>query len=139
MTSDRSIITVLVVEDEALTRLDLVETLRSAGYEVLEASNAGEAFGYLQNERRVDAVITDIQLGGGPTGWDVAERFRAARSDIPIVYTSGNAVDQARKVSGSVFFGKPCRTLDILRVCRTFGRPLGAPRHRETSALEPIR
>jgi hypothetical protein len=72
----------------------------------------------------------------------VAEKFRAARSDIPIVYTSGNAVDQARKVSGSVFFGKPCRTLDILRVCRTFGGPSALntePRARETSVLEPIR
>ena len=133
MTSDRSIITVLVVEDEALTRLDLVETLRGGGYEVLEASDAREAFGYQQSGQRVDVVITDIQLGGGPTGWDVAERFRAARSDIPIVYTSGNAVDEARKVSGSVFFGKPCRTLDILRICRTFGRPLGT----ECSAPAP--
>ena len=83
MISDRSIITVLVVEDEALTRLDLVETLRGGGYEVLEASDAREAFGYQQSGQRVDVVITDIQLGGGPTGWDVAERFRAARSDIP--------------------------------------------------------
>jgi CheY-like chemotaxis protein len=122
VTSDHSIVTVLVVEDEALTRLDLVETLRTVGYEVLEAINASEAFGYLQSGKRVDVVITDINLGGDLTGWDVAERFRAARSDIPIVYTSGNAVGHARKVSGSVFFGKPCRTIDILKVCRAFGR-----------------
>ena len=128
MTSDHSIISVLVVEDEALTRLDLVETLRTAGYDVLEANNASEAFGFLQSGKRIDVVITDIQLGGDLTGWDVAERFRAARSDIPIVYTSGNAVDHARKVSGSVFFGKPCRTIDILRVCRTFGRTASTER-----------
>jgi CheY-like chemotaxis protein len=128
MTSDRSIITVLVVEDEALTRLDLAETLRSADYEVLEASNASEAFGYLHSGKRVDVVITDINLGGDLTGWDVAETFRAARSNIPIVYTSGNAVDHARKVSGSVFFGKPCGTIDILNVCRAFGRSASTER-----------
>jgi len=128
VTSDHSIISVLVVEDEALTRLDLVETLRTAGDDVLEANNASEAFGFLQSGKRIDVVITDIQLGGDLTGWDVAERFRAARSDIPIVYTSGNAVDHARKVSGSVFFGKPCRTIDILRVCRTFGRTASTER-----------
>ena len=133
MTPEHSTSTILVVEDEALPRLELIDALSCAGYEVLEASDAREAFGYQQSGQRVDVVITDIQLGGGPTGWDVAERFRAARSDIPIVYTSGNAVDEARKVSGSVFFGKPCRTLDILRVCRTFGRPLGT----ECSAPAP--
>ncbi len=133
MTLDRSTITILVVEDEVLSRLDLVETLRSASYEVLEASNAHEALGYLR--QRVDVVITDIHLGGGLTGWDVAEEFRAARSGIPIIYTSGNAVDGARKVSGSVFFGKPFRTADILRVCRELGYAAGSePRRAATGS-----
>ncbi len=133
MTLDRSTITILVVEDEVLSRLDLVETLRSASYEVLEASNAHEALGYLR--QRVDVVITDIQLGGGLTGWDVAEEFRAARSGIPIIYTSGNAVDGARKVSGSVFFGKPFRTADILKVCRGLSHaPRSEPRRAATGS-----
>ncbi len=133
MTLDRSTITILVVEDEVLSRLDLVETLRSASYEVLEASNAHEALGYLR--QRVDVVITDIHLGGGLTGWDVAEEFRAARSGIPIIYTSGNAVDGARKVSGSVFFGKPFRTADILKVCRGLGYAAGSePRRAATGS-----
>ena len=135
MTLDRSTITILVVEDEVLSRLDLVETLRSASYEVLEASNAHEALGYLQNGQRVDVVITDIHLGGGLTGWDVAEEFRAARSGIPIIYTSGNAVDGARKVSGSVFFGKPFRTADILKVCCGLGHaPRNEPRRAATGS-----
>ena len=121
MTSDRSTIIVLVVEDEVLPRLDLVDALRSASNEVLEASDADEALGHLQNGQRIDVVITDIQLGGDLTGWDVAEKFRATRPDISIIYTSGNAVDHARKVSGGVFFGKPFRTADILKVCRAFG------------------
>jgi CheY-like chemotaxis protein len=130
MTLDRSTITVLVVEDEVLPRLDLVETLRSASYEVLVASNAYEALGYLRKGQRIDVVITDIQLGDDLSGWDVAEKFRAARSDIPIVYTSGNAVDHARKVSGSVFLGKPLRTADILEVCRGLGHAVASDRRR---------
>ena len=112
---------ILVVEDEPLPRLDLVDTLSNAGYEVLEASNAHEALGYLQNGHRIDVVITDIHLGDDLTGWDVAEKFRAAREDIPIIYTSGTAGDRRRRVSGSVFFRKPLRTWDILKVCRGFG------------------
>jgi CheY-like chemotaxis protein len=118
MAFDGSTIRILVVEDEALPRLDLVETLRGAGYEVLEASDAGQALGYLRSRRPIDVVITDIDLGAGPTGWDVAETFRAARSNIPIIYISGVAGDRRRRVPGSVFFAKPCRALDILKVCR---------------------
>ena len=112
---------ILVVEDEPLPRMDLVDTLSNAGYEVLEATNAHEALGYLQNGQRVDVIITDIQLGDDLTGWDVAEKFRAARQDIPIIYTSGTAGDRRRSVPGSVFFRKPFRLWDILKVCRGFG------------------
>jgi hypothetical protein len=98
----------------------------------IPASNVHEALGYLR--QRVDVVITDIHLGGGLTGWDVAEEFRAARSGIPIIYTSGNAVDGARKVSGSVFFGKPFRTADILKVCRGLGYAAGS----EPRSASPI-
>jgi len=71
MTPEHSTSTILVVEDEALPRLELIDTLSCAGYEVLEASNAHEALGYLQHQRQIDVVITDIQLGDDLTGWDV--------------------------------------------------------------------
>ena len=132
MTLDRSTISILVVEDEALPRLDLVETLSEAGYEVFEASDADQALRYLRNGHAIDVLITDVDLGAGLTGWDVAEAFRAARSDILIIYVSGFARDWRRTVPGSVFFAKPCRTLDILRVCRCLS---GAEPHRRTSGL----
>jgi CheY-like chemotaxis protein len=118
MVLDHSTISILVVEDEPLPRLDLVDALSDAGYAVLEASDAHQALGYLRNRHPIDVVITDIDLGAGPTGWDVAETFRAARSDIPIIYMSGVAGDRRRRVPGGVFLAKPCRTLDILKVCR---------------------
>jgi CheY-like chemotaxis protein len=124
MALDRSTITILVVEDEPLPRLDLADTLSGAGYEVLEAINTDEALRHLRNRRPIDVVITDIDLGAGLTGWDVAETFRAARSDIPIIYISGVAGDRRRKVPGSVFFSKPCRMSDVLKVCRSLsGEP----------------
>jgi CheY-like chemotaxis protein len=130
MVLERSTTSILVVEDDALPRLDLVETLSDAGYKVLEASNAHQALDYLRDRRPIDVLITDIDLGAGPTGWDVAETFRAAYSDIPIIYVSGVAGDRRRKVPGSVFFGKPCRTLDILKVCQGLS---GAESHRRAS------
>jgi CheY-like chemotaxis protein len=131
MTLERSTTSILVVEDDALPRLDLVETLSEAGFEVLEASNAHQALDYLRDRRPIDVVITDIDLGAGPTGWDVAEAFWAARSDILIIYVSGFSDDWRRTVPGSVFFAKPCRTVDILKVCRGLS---GAESHRRASA-----
>lgn len=52
---------------------------------------------------RIDVVFTDIQLAGILTGWDVAEQFRAANPDLPIIYASGNAVDRSRRVQCSLF------------------------------------
>ena len=127
MTLDPSTFCILVVDDEALLRLDLADALRDAGYGVLEASDADQALGYLRNRCPIDLVITDIELGAGLTGWDVAETFRAARSDIPIIYISGVGGDRCRKVAGSTFFAKPYAMLDIVDVCRSFN---GVESHR---------
>lgn len=127
MALDHSEISVLVVEDDALLRLDLVDTFQTAGYEVLEAANAEGALRHLRDGKRIDVVVTDIQLGGDLTGWDVAEKFRAAHADALIIYVSGNADSHARRVAGSVFFSKPCRTWDILKVCRGLARVTGDP------------
>jgi CheY-like chemotaxis protein len=94
------------------------------------AIDADQALGYLRNRHPIDVVITDVDLSAGLTGWDVAETFRAARSDIPIIYISGVAGDRCRRFPGSVFFAKPCGTLDILKVCRGLS---GAGSHRRDS------
>ena len=88
--ADRSRIALLVVQDEALPRPELVETLSAAGYEVLTVTDAAKALGYLRNQSLIDVVITDLDLGGGLTGWEVAQAFRSARSDIPVIYISGD-------------------------------------------------
>ncbi len=86
--ADHSKIAALVVKDEALLRPDVVDTLSGTGYEVLRATDADEALGYLRSGRRIDVVIIDIDLGGGFVGWGVAKTLRSARSDIPVIYTS---------------------------------------------------
>ena len=109
---------VLVVEDEWLLRKLIAEELRTAGWEVLETSTAEDAIAYLQAGRRIDVVFTDIQLAGSLCGWDVAEQFRAARPDLPVVYASGNAGDRSRRVAGSLFFEKPYQPTDVVEACR---------------------
>jgi CheY-like chemotaxis protein len=108
---------VLVVEDEWLVRDMIVRELRSAGWEVLEASTAEDAITYAQTGDRVDVVFTDIQLGGDLTGWDVADAFRAVRANARVIYTSGNSVDRSRQVARSIFFEKPYLATEVVYAC----------------------
>ena len=70
---------VLVVEDDWLVRDFIVSHLQDAGWRVLEADSAEQAMAMLKAGEQIDVVITDIELKGAPTGWDVAEAFRAAQ------------------------------------------------------------
>ena len=64
-------------------------------------------------------LFTDIQLAGQLSGWDVAEAFRAAKPEMPVIYASGNASDRSRAVDNSQFFSKTYRAPEILKACRS--------------------
>jgi CheY-like chemotaxis protein len=98
---------VLIVEDEWLIRADIVYEFQAAGWMTVEASSGEEALSILQDGRQIDLLVTDIRLSGLVNGWDVAQAFRKARRDLPVVYASANARDEAQMVPGSVFFSKP--------------------------------
>jgi PleD family two-component response regulator len=51
-------IRVLVVEDEAFTRIDAVEMLRAAGFEVVEAVNADEAIQMLERDSAIRLILS---------------------------------------------------------------------------------
>jgi CheY-like chemotaxis protein len=105
---------ILVVEDELLVRIFIAEALRECGHRVVEAATGEEALAFLeQNQEPICLLFTDIQLGGGLDGWDVAEAFRGANPHIPVLYASGNSPDRRRQVAGSVFFDKPYLPTDI--------------------------
>ena len=109
---------ILVVEDEWLVREVIVQALRYAGWQVIEASTAEDAIALTRiGHDHIDVIFTDIQLAGRLSGWDVAEQCRAVRADFPVVYASGNAADRSRRVAGSLFFDKPYRAPDVVEAC----------------------
>jgi len=117
------LLTILVVEDDWLVSENLVSELRDAGWNVHETSSGEGALAFLRSDMRVDLIITDIQLAGYLSGWDVAEAFRSVHRDIPVIYASGNAIEQSRQVRNSRFFSKPYQIDSILAVCRDYERP----------------
>ena len=84
---------------------------------VLEAATFEQAIAACHSDERIDVLITDIQLNCSANGWDVADRFRAARPGIPVVYTSGNPLEQSRRVPDSVFLPKPYYEHEVLNAC----------------------
>ncbi len=105
---------VLIVEDEWLLRLNLADHFREAGCMVLEAATADHAMTLCHDGTAVHMLITDIQLNGGGSGWDVAKAVRAIWEDIPVVYTSGNIFDATHSVPASWFFDKPYDAAEIV-------------------------
>jgi len=94
---------VLLVEDEWVVRDVLASELRDAGWQVIEASTAEGALALLETRQRIDLLLTDIQLAGHLSGWDVAELYRGAHADLPVIYACENSADRSRSVQGSVY------------------------------------
>ena len=107
----------LVVEDEWLVRNHIVNELRESGWIVVETATGEEALALLAG-REVDVVLTDIQLAGAMTGWDVAHAARTAKPYLPVIYASANASDPLNRVEGSLFFGKPYDPEQIVEACQ---------------------
>jgi CheY-like chemotaxis protein len=90
---------VLYVEDDALIRVVVAMSLEDAGFKVIAAADAHQAFAALESEGKVSvcAVITDIDLGSGrPNGWEVARRARQILREISVVYVTGANGDEWR-------------------------------------------
>jgi CheY-like chemotaxis protein len=113
-----------VVEDEFLVRYNIADCLQEAGYVVVEAGSGEEALALCNPETSIDIVITDINLGGFASGWDVAECFRRFRPDILVVYVSGKLLDTERRVPRSVFITKPYQNGEILEACQRLATEL---------------
>ena len=107
---------VLVVEDDVLTRIDVAEAFEAAGWVVVEAGSGQAALELCNSDTQVDALVTDINLGNGATGWDVAQAFWR-RDAIPIIYMSANPDAPHRRVPQSRFVAKPCRSSALMEEC----------------------
>ena len=101
---------VLYVEDDVIVRESAAMALEHAGFEVVVAKNGDAALAALENDADpFCAVITDVNLGTGPDGWEVAKRARELNRALPVVYVSGASGHEWRSkgVPNSVLIAKP--------------------------------
>jgi CheY-like chemotaxis protein len=88
---DGTTVRVLLAEDEFLLRLDLAESIRSLGWEVVEVSSADEGLELLRHRVVFDLVVTDINMPGHNNGFDLARYARAKCPGITVVILSSEA------------------------------------------------
>jgi CheY-like chemotaxis protein len=83
---------VVVVEDEALTRMVACSALQEAGYDVVELDCADAAHAHLRVQaEQVDAILADVHVPGTLDGWDLMHLSRGHWPWIVIVLASGVA------------------------------------------------
>jgi two-component system, response regulator PdtaR len=108
---------VLIVEDELLIRIDAVEMIEAAGFDVVQAGNADEAIKILETRSDIQLVFTDIQMPGSMDGLKLAAAVRGRWPPIKIVATSGHhAVRDGELPEGSTFLQKPYNAATVGRV-----------------------
>ena len=124
---------VLVAEDEALIRLDLVEMLREEGYNVAGEAVDGEEAIRLATELRPDLVILDVKMPK-VDGIDAASKI-AGRRIAPVViltaFSQRELVERARDAGAMAYLVKPFAKHDLVPAIE-----LAVSRFAELQALE---
>jgi two-component system, response regulator PdtaR len=107
---------VVVAEDEALIRLDLVEMLGDAGYEVVGQAATGEAAVELVQRTAPDVVVLDIRMPA-MDGLTAAETIMAHHPTAIVMLTAFSERDlvlRARDAGASAYLVKPVAPSDLV-------------------------
>jgi len=101
---------ILVVDDDRAVCEAVCEALRERGATAESSESDADAYRRLSAAPPLDAVVVDVNLGAGTTGFDVARFARRANRRITVVYVSGAISAVSHRtfgVTGSEFVEKP--------------------------------
>lgn len=124
---------IVVAEDEAIIRLDLVETLAEEGYLVVADTGRGDHAVDLVREHRPDVALFDIKMPG-MDGLEAA-RIVSAERLCPVVmltaFSQRQVIEQARDAGALAYLVKPFQKTDLVPAIE-----LAIGRFAEMKALE---
>jgi CheY-like chemotaxis protein len=114
---------ILIVEDEAITALDLQKTLTDSGHAVVGIASTCEKALQLAEYHRPDIVLMDYNLKGGLNGATTARELDFNK--VRIIFLTAHPVESVRECYGIVFdlLSKPVRR-DELRQMLATTKPL---------------
>ena len=131
--ASRQPVRVVVAEDEAIIRLDLVETLRAEGYDVVADTGRGDEAVELVAEHRPDVAILDVKMPG-LDGIEATKAIAAERRAAVVILTAfsqRDLVEAAREAGAMSYLVKPYEPDDLVPAVE-----LALARFREFRALE---
>ena len=124
--------TVIVAEDESLIRMDIVETLREHGFDVVAEASDGEQAVALVTEHKPDLLVMDIKMPN-MDGITAAEALVGEK--VPIVlltaFSQKELVDRASEAGAMAYVVKPFTPNDLLPAIE-----IALSRHAQLTALE---
>jgi AmiR/NasT family two-component response regulator len=123
---------VVVAEDESLIRMDIVETLRDQGFDVVGEAGDGNKAVELATELKPDLMVMDIKMPD-LDGLSAAEKISELR--IPVVlltaFSQQELITRAAEVGAMAFLVKPFSPQDLLPAIE-----IALSRHSQILALE---
>jgi len=122
---------ILVAEDETLIRMDLVEMLREAGYDVVGAASDGSEAVSLAETLKPDLTILDVKM---PVldGISAAEKIIAISPVLMLTaFSQKNLVERARDAGAMAYVVKPFTINDLLPAIE-----ISISRHNQMKSLE---
>ena len=112
------LVVILVVEDDQTIQSVIEESLSDGGFEITIASSGEQAVELMNAANpQFRAVVTDINLGRDRMdGWDVARHARESKSDMPIIYMTGDSADEwaSKGVPNSILITKPFAPVQLV-------------------------
>jgi CheY-like chemotaxis protein len=108
---------ILIVEDEEITRAIIVRYFEAAGLHVHAAESGEEALAILRDHgTAIDWLFTDICLPGAISGWIVGAEFNLNHPLRPVIYATAQAEQASAQAAGSVFIQKPYSPKTVFEV-----------------------
>ncbi|MDT3695450.1 MAG: PAS domain S-box protein [Ignavibacterium sp.] len=130
--------TILLVEDEPTIAMTEANTLKKHGYEVIIAYKGEEAVVIASENKEIDLILMDIDLGKGIDGIEAAQIILQSR-EIPVVFFLNHAeseiVERTEKITSYGFFVKNTGEAVLLATIKTAFKLFNA----HTTMLENVR
>jgi DNA-binding response OmpR family regulator len=121
-----SIARVLVVDDDPAICELIHDILQEVRLKAVCVTGDREAYRIIPTLPTIQALVVDVNLGAGATGFDVARFARQVIPDLPVIYVTGHSTRdsfQALGVPGSDYLQKPFQVDDLLATLLTRLRP----------------
>ncbi|MDA0290129.1 MAG: response regulator [Actinomycetota bacterium] len=107
---------VIVAEDESLIRIDIVETLRDHGFEVIAEAADGEKAVALAEELRPDLVVMDVKmpLMDGISAAEILTKKKIAPVVLLTAFSQRELVERASEAGALAYVVKPFTPSDLI-------------------------